>query len=183
MGFFGSAWKILDPFVPDEAVRGIGRMARGNFKQGLGDLGRGTIDGMRGLITASTLGFAPATSALSSIPLVGGTLASTGNAGRLSRSAVTRAIGGGEGEQYGSIDAGLYGGDGGGGGSGGMSGLEKAAMVAQILGSTAQAGGAYAEGRARDEERDYEREQRRSTSRNIAPYLARYMRSGPGGSG
>ncbi len=98
MGFLGKLWKVIDPFVPDEAVRGVGRIARGDFKRGLGDIGTGALDLGRGALVAGTAGAAvPGLAALpgvaqiaslgskvpglSKIASIGGSIGGAGGAG------------------------------------------------------------------------------------------------------
>lgn len=125
--FKKKVWKpILDPLLPDETIRGLGRMARGNFREGLSDLKTGTIDGARG--AALVLGGA----GLAGAGPLGGTLGGVGG----------KVFGAGK------TLGGMVGG--GGGEGGGMSGLDKWGLALSGLGTAAGVYGDYQSGKRED---------------------------------
>lgn len=65
-----------------------------------------------------------------------------------------------------------------GGGQAGLGGLEKAALVAQILGQGMGMYGDYQEGKERDRQREYDEEQRRARAKALAPHLRELMAGG-----
>lgn len=76
----------------------------------------------------------------------------------------------------GSMGSGSFGG--GGGESAGLGGLEKAALVAQILGEGMGMWGDHQEGKERDRQREYDEEQRRARAKALAPHLRELMAGG-----
>lgn len=89
----GKVWDVLDPLVPDETIRGIGRAARGNWGDAWNDFKTGTLDGARGVAVglggAGLMGAGPLGGVLGGVPgavgtgigKVGGALGGAGKVG------------------------------------------------------------------------------------------------------
>ena len=136
-----AAWKVVDPIFGDEVFRGIGRIARGKFKEGFSDVGRGIWDNAKGgallLGGAGLAGAGPLAGTLSGVGSSIGSAAST--------------VGSGVGSGIGKVASGI------GGKASGIAGWasKNPELAANLAGTAADVYGANQMGATED--REYER--------------------------